>query len=190
MAGPPRTDFSSLYRGTLTPLRRFLVRMLGNRDDAADLAHDAYARVYRAMGARPLDHPKAFLFTTARNLALNHIRRRRAAPVQDADGSKIIEFTPADAPAVQHVVMARQDRARLDAAIAGLPPGCRQVLLMCKLEQRSHDEISAALGIAVSTVEKHHARALRLLRVAMQEEERKPENRSAEADATAGRNPR
>jgi len=64
-------------------------------------------------------------------------------------------------------VIAREEWLRLDAAIAGLPAGCRQVLLLRKVEQLSHAEISHRLGIAISTVEKQHARALRLLRVAL-----------------------
>jgi hypothetical protein len=43
-----------------------------------------------------------------------------------------------------------------------MPGGCRAVLLLCKVEMLSHPEIAARLGIAVSTVEKQHARAFRL----------------------------
>ncbi len=53
-----------------------------------------------------------------------------------------------------------------------LPPGCRQVLLLRKVELLSHREISERLGIAISTVEKQHARALRLLRAALPAETR------------------
>lgn len=171
MAESRHSRFTSLYRATLAPLRRYLARLIGNRTDAQDLAHDAYARVYEAMDQQHVARPEAFLYTTARRLALNQIKRRSIAPVREGDASKIIEFTPAAAPGVEEVVMVRQEWARLEAAIAALPPGCRQVLLLCKMEQRTHAEIGAALGIAVSTVEKQHARALRLLRAAMQHEE-------------------
>ena len=55
----------------------------------------------------------------------------------------------------------------LEEAIAGLPEGCRTVLLLRKVELLSHREIADRLGIAISTVEKQHARALRLLRAAL-----------------------
>jgi RNA polymerase sigma factor (sigma-70 family) len=61
-------------------------------------------------------------------------------------------------------VMARQELQQLEQAIAQLPEGCRAVLLLRKLELLSHREIAGRLGIAISTVEKQHARALRLLR--------------------------
>lgn len=71
-------------------------------------------------------------------------------------------------PGVEQQVMARQELEILEEAIAELPEGCRVVLLLCKIEQLSHREISGRLGIAVSTVEKQHARALRLLRSSME----------------------
>jgi RNA polymerase sigma-70 factor (ECF subfamily) len=165
-----RANFASFYRATLTPLRRYLARMLGNPGDAEDLAHDAYVRVYEAMDDQPVERPEAFLFTIARRLALNQIKRRQIAPVQTGDGAKIIEFAATGAPGVERVVMARQEWARLEAAVADLPAGCRTVLLLRKAEHLSHEEIGLQLGIAVSTVEKQHARALRLLRAALQDE--------------------
>jgi RNA polymerase sigma-70 factor (ECF subfamily) len=164
-----QTRFPTLYAATIAPLRRYLARLLGNSTDAQDVAHDAYARVYKAMDAKWPDNPEAYLFTTARHLALNQIKRRRIGPEHGAESAKIIEFTPAEAPSVDRIVMAREEWFRLQAAIANLPKGCREVLLMRKVEQLSHAKIGAALGIAVSTVEKQHARALRLVRAALQE---------------------
>jgi RNA polymerase sigma-70 factor (ECF subfamily) len=165
-----RANFASFYRATLGPLRRYLARMLGNHGDAEDLAHDAYVRVYEAMDGQSVQRPEAFLYTTARRLALNQLKRRQIAPVRAGDGAKIVEFAPAGGPGVERVVMARQEWARLEAAIADLPVGCRTVLLLRKGEHLSHKEISVQLGIAVSTVEKQHARALRLLRAALPDE--------------------
>ncbi len=165
-----RASFASFYSATLIPLRRYLARMLGDYNDAEDLAHDAYIRVYEAMDGRPVERPEAFLFVTARRLALNQIKRRQGAPVQTDDGGKIIEFAAAGGPGVERVVMARQEWARLEAAIAELPVGCRTVLVLRKRDQLSHEEIGRRLGIAVSTVEKQHARALRLLRAALRDE--------------------
>ncbi len=167
MPPTPQSRFAALYAATVAPLRRHVARVLGRGDEAEDLAHDAYARVYRAMNARQIERPEAYLFTTARRLALQRIKRRIGAPVREGIDPKIVEFTPAEAPGVDRVVMAREEWARLEAAVAALPPGCRQVLLMHKIERLSHAEIGAALGIAVSTVEKQHVRALRLLRASL-----------------------
>ncbi|MBK9989728.1 MAG: RNA polymerase sigma factor [Verrucomicrobia bacterium] len=180
-----RAHFPVLYAATITPLRRYLARLLGSHDDAQDIAHDAYARVYKAMDTKWPDRPEAFLFTTARHLALNQIKRRQIAPVQNTDLSNIIEFTPATTPGVEHLVMAREEWLRLEAAIARLPAGCRQVLLLRKVEQLTHAEIATTLGIAISTVEKQHARALRLLRAALQDPSQNNCKNHSEADGEA-----
>ena len=169
MSEPPRPDFGSFYRATLAPLRRYLARMLGNQADAQDVAHDAYLRVHEAMKDQRVAQPKAYLFTTARRLALNQIQRQKISPVRATDG-QVIELAASGAPGVERVVMARQEWARLEAAVAKLPEGCRTVLLMCKAEHLSHAEIGQRLGIAISTVEKQHARALRLLRAALHDD--------------------
>jgi RNA polymerase sigma factor (sigma-70 family) len=159
-------EFSALYKATLAPLRRYLTRLLGNPGEAQDVAHDAYMRVYPSLTDHSARKPEALLYTAARRLAINRLKRRSISPL--ARDAFIPEMAASPEPGVQQQVMARQELGILEEAIAGLPEGCRVVLLLCKIEQLSHREIAERLEIAVSTVEKQHARALRLLRVAME----------------------
>jgi RNA polymerase sigma-70 factor (ECF subfamily) len=166
---PPKDrDFASVYRSTLTPLRRYLARLLGNTTEAQDVAHDAYLRVYPSGDQSSADQPEAVLYTTARRLAINRLKRRSISPF-DPDGIAV-ETAASSGPGVAQQVMARQELHLLEEAIADLPEGCRTVLLLRKVELLSHREIAERLGIAVSTVEKQHARALRLLRSALPHE--------------------
>jgi RNA polymerase sigma-70 factor (ECF subfamily) len=158
-------DFSTLYRATIAPLRRYLTRLLGNTAEAQDVAHDAYLRVYPTVEQQPTEHPEALLYVTARRLAINKLKRRSISPF--AHGAPECDDAASPAPGVPQQVMARQELALLESAIAGLPEGCRAVLLLRKVELLSHREIADRLGIAISTVEKQHARALRLLRAAL-----------------------
>jgi RNA polymerase sigma factor (sigma-70 family) len=178
MAEPEHKDFGVFYRATVAPLRRFLARMVRNRSDAQDLSHDAYQRVFQAMDTGRVEKPQAFLYTTARRLALKQIRRRQIAPVSEA-GDNVIELAASQAPGVERVVMARQEWSRVQAAIAELPPGCRSVLQLSHREGLSHAEIGERLSIAVSTVEKQHARALRLLRGMLHEDAPAPRMNAA-----------
>lgn len=164
MPEPPSDpkDLASLYRRTVAPLRRYLARMLGSTAEAQDVAHDAYLRIKPVIEERKAEKPEALLYTTARRLALNQIKRRQIGPFDR--GSMAIDTAVAPSPGVVQQVMARMEWAQLEQAIAQLPEGCRTVLLLRKLEMLSHQEIADRLGIAVSTVEKQHARALRLLR--------------------------
>jgi RNA polymerase sigma-70 factor (ECF subfamily) len=160
-----RRDFAGLYRATVAPLRRYLARLLGNTAEAQDVAHDAYLCVYPKVQDHSAENPEAVLYTTARRLAFNQLKRRRIAPF--APGAAILDTAASTQPGVAQQVMARQELSQLEDAIAGLPAGCRSVLLLRKIELLSHQEIADRLGIAVSTVEKQHARALRLLRAAL-----------------------
>ena len=165
---PAPRDFPSLYRATLAPLRRYLARLLGNTTEAQDVAHDAYLRVYPAVENHTAEKPEALLYVTARRLAINRLKRRSISPLGTAGSADPAHETTASAtPGVAQQVMARQELALLQEAIAALPEGCRAVLLLRKVELLSHREIADRLGIAVSTVEKQHARALRLLRAAL-----------------------
>ena len=157
-----RSNFSSLYAITLSPLRQYLARILGNASEAQDIAHDAYLKTYSAMQEKPLEKPRAFLFVTARHLAINY-RFRRAERMQPTETTAVEEKLERS-PDVVDEVIARQNAEALDRAILALPPGCRRVLLLRNSEQISHEEIALRLGISRSNVEKHLARALRLLR--------------------------
>ncbi len=158
-------DFGAFYRSTLVPLRRYLARLLGNTPEAQDVAHDAYMRVYPAVTGDSAERPEALLYVTARRLAINRLKRRSISPVSPEGVA--LETTASASPGVAQQVMARQELQLLQKAIAELPEGCRTVLLLRKVELLSHREIADRLGIAISTVEKQHARALRLLRAAL-----------------------
>lgn len=161
-----RLDFGAFYRRTVAPLRRYVARILHDRTEAQDVAHDAYSRVYRTMAEREIEQPQGLLYTTARNLAFNHLRRRGIGPVRAEDN--VIELATSTAPGVESIVMARQEWAATEAAIHQLPLGCRAVLLLCRFEGLTHREAADRLGISPKTVEKQYARALRLLRATLQ----------------------
>lgn len=153
-------DLAGLYRATVGPLRRYLARLLGNAAEAQDVAHDAYVRVKPVLDRQAAENPEALLYTTARRLAFNRLKRNRNAPVTY---DPLAPDRASSMPGVPQQVMARQELQLLEQAIARLPEGCRSVLLLRKVELLSHQEIADRLNIAISTVEKQHARALRLL---------------------------
>lgn len=174
-----RRDFARFYQSTLMPLRRYLARLLGNPADAQDIAHDAYLRVKPTLDQQRALNPAALLYATARNLALNQLKRRRISPITAMTDRA--DDAAATAPGVAQQVMARQEWAQLEQAIAQLPEGCRTVLLLRKIDFLSHQEIACRLGIAISTVEKQHARALRLLRTGLAHQSAPAAPQSSEA---------
>lgn len=138
-------------------LRRYLRRYSLNEDAAADLAQEAFLRTYAASEKDAIEHPRAFLFQTARNLALNDIRNRKRAgteAVADFDDLGVYD----QYPSLESAHISREEFEVLCDAIEELPEQCQRVFVLRKIYQCSYKEISAELGIAVSTVEKHVAK--------------------------------
>lgn len=128
--------------------------------DADDLVQEAYARVIRAQAAAPIASVRAFLFTTARNLALDQMRRGKVIDI-----SSIAEMAELpvleDSPGVSDRVARQQELEILTHAIQSLPERCRQVLTLRKIYGLSQREIAAQLGISEHTVEAQVANGVR-----------------------------
>ncbi len=139
-------------------LRAYLHGVVGAAD-VDDLIQETYARLLRAREAGPIASPRGLLFATARNAARDLFRRRAVAdtmPIAEIDGSRVFD----EAPGVAETVSRRQEADLLAAAIAELPPRCREILVLRKFENLSHREIAKKLGIAEHTVEAQLTKAL------------------------------
>ena len=167
VAAPPSPavegeEFGALYRSTLSPLRLFLARLLGDHAEAQDIAQDAYVKTYEAMQDRPVHQPRSYLFTTARRLALTY-RIRRASRMQPTEDS-VLESKAGASPDPTSLVMAKQDREAFAAAVRDLPRACQEVLVLRLNDGLTPPEIAQKLGIAESTVSNNLTRALRRVR--------------------------
>lgn len=128
--------------------------------DIDDLVQESYARLIRAREAGRVSYAKAFLFTTARNAALDLFRRRqivRIDGVTDLAALPVIEDRPDAAEAVSR----QQELALLAEAVKTLPERCRQVVTLRLLYAMSHKEIAAELGISDQTVKAQLAKGMR-----------------------------
>ena len=133
-------------------LRAWLRARFPALPDVDDVVQEAYARVLRVPDTGAIGSVKAFLFATARNLALDHFRHQQVAAADslaEIDESSVLE----KAPAVSETVGRRQELELLTQAIQSLPERCRQVLTLRKIYGLSQKEIAAELGITEHTVE-------------------------------------
>jgi RNA polymerase sigma-70 factor (ECF subfamily) len=141
-------------------LRAWLRSRFSDEGDLDDLVQDAFVRVLRARAGGTIRSPKAFLFATARNLALDRLRHRRVTggnfPVE-FDTLALVDET-GDVP---EAVARSEEIEILARAIQSLPTRCRQVLTLRKIYGLSQKEIAARLGIAEHTVESQGAIGLR-----------------------------
>lgn len=143
-------------------LRRFVRGKVASREDAEDVIQEAYLRVLRYSADHEVESRERLLFSAARNLAVDN-GRRRAVRVRTATDYAVLEATTQTWPNADEVVYASQRLNKVEAAVAQLPPRCREVFLLNRLDGLSYTQVAAHLGISVSAVEKHMARACLLL---------------------------
>lgn len=143
-------------------LTGFLQRNRCSAAEVADLSQETFARIYEsAQRERPL-LVKAFLFQIARNLMIDHLRKQSVVPLET-----IAEFEwanlPDDKPSSERQAAARQELRLLQSALDELPPRCRQIVLMQRMDGLSQKEIAARLDITIETVQTQLAKGMRLL---------------------------
>jgi RNA polymerase sigma-70 factor, ECF subfamily len=149
----------------------FLCRMLGNEDDANDLAQDTFVRVYRACGSYiPEQKFSTWLFTIAANLARNQLRWRSRHPNVSLDAeSESTEQTlgdtlPAATPTPHESADAAERTEVVRAAVQTLPEDMREAIVLCEWEDLPVAEAAAILQSTPKAVESRLYRARKLLR--------------------------
>jgi len=141
-------------------LRAYLQARFSSLGDLDDIVQESYTKVLKARHAGTVRYAKAFLFTTARNAALDLYRRRRAIPTHTSvDGC---ELTPLEEP--PGIAESEEQSYRLEVlaeAMHALPDRCREVVMLRFLDGLSYKEIAAQLGISHETVKVHMAKGMR-----------------------------
>ncbi|MFZ5875580.1 MAG: RNA polymerase sigma factor [Nitrospirota bacterium] len=140
-------------------LEAFVARRSRDREAASDLVQESFARLLASGGTGSADSDTKMLYAVARNAAIDHGR-------MVARHGLVVVDDPADArdeavPSAEGQIAARRALEALDAALDELPERTKDVFLLRRVYGYSHTEVAAALGIAVSTVEKHLTRAVR-----------------------------
>ena len=143
-------------------LHRYLMRQLHNRDDAQDLAQEAYLRFLQLPNSGVVRKPGAYLFRIAFNLMTEwRLRQDRSVVSCDSELVESQEEVPAETPDLEDQLASRQ---RLEKVLEQVPVNYRQVLLMSKCDGMSNDEIAKVLNVAPDTVARYLGRAVAFAR--------------------------
>lgn len=158
------------------PLFTFILGMVRDEGSAADIFQETFLRVVKNI-ARYEERGmfKAWLFATARNLAMDHFRREGHgplsldAPTENEDGATTMADSIAapTAHGPEPSLETKEDREMVLRAIAELPADMREVLLMREYSGMSFKEIAAALDIPIGTALARMSRAVAKLRKAL-----------------------
>src|ERR1044072_3723760 len=153
----PTETFSKLFAESREALLQYIRRFVRSSETAKEIVQEAFLRTYRERDS--IVTPRAFLFSTARNLAANEVRHRRTV---ERDALSSDESGPdAECGALDSGLL-RDERNRLiEQAINRLPPQCRAAFTLRVFHECSYREVADRLGISVKTVEKHISRGIR-----------------------------
>lgn len=139
-------------------LTRLVRRFVDNPVEIEDIVQEAYALSLEASKTRDIDSPKAFIATTARNLALNHIRSA-AVRLNDPMGDReLSELTTTSSPE-ETLELDRKFRLYCQA-VEALPKQCRKVFTLKQVYGLTQREIAKRLNISEKTVEYHVSKGL------------------------------
>jgi len=149
-------------------LVRYLIYLLGRRDEVDDLVQETWLRVMeRGSSYDGRSRFEPWLFTIARNLAIDHLRKGRTFSLDsNAEGEEDTALqTPAsNAPSPFTLAARTEDAERLAGSLELLEPIYREALVLRFQEELSLQEISGVVGAPVATVASRIYRGLRALR--------------------------
>lgn len=158
----PRDDW---LRDEVLPLegelRAYLRRYFG-AEDVRDLVQQCYVQLCAMPDHEGIQSPRAFVFTLARNIAIQRLRHERIVPMDLVAEIEQCSDGQGASPSAERAYGAREELQRLARAVEQLPEQCRRVFTLRKVYGYSQKEIAQRLGIAENTVEKHVAKGVRL----------------------------
>lgn len=164
-----RAQLKQLYERYWNDLCRHIRATFGaGPPDPQDVAQSAFARYLSIDDHQAVENPRAFLYTTARNIALDITRhhklthRHSLSVAQDEGAQTIDECSP------ERIALASERAAALSAAIENLPRRQRQALLLNRLHDLSYSEIAERIGSSKSDVRRQIVRALATIEAALE----------------------
>lgn len=160
--------FETLVEKYKQPVMNLAWRTLRDETEAEDLAQNVFVQAWKSAGRYQATAKfSTWLFTIARNLCLNEIRRRTRHPAESLDQTREddseqpkfqIEDRQTSAP--PETMLRGELEHKVEEALAALPENQRLALALCKQEELSYEEIAEVLGCSLSATKSliHRAR--------------------------------
>lgn len=151
----------------------FIFRMVGNQEDAIDLAQESFVRIFLAIGRYRSDHAfSTYLYRIASNLAISELRKRKRRRLMsltwitggDAGGEEFEIPIPSTDRGPEDNALDDERRAVIESAILSLPERYRAPIVLRDINDLSYEEIAKALGLGIGTTKSRISRARAMLR--------------------------
>lgn len=190
LAGDLDASFETMVRAFQDRIFSFAYRLSGNREDAEEIAQDAFVRAYRALATYPPERIRAlalqaWLYRIALNAARNRFRGRRARFVsvdgggENGEAARRAWEAPADPrERPDSRLEEKESRAGIASLVAGLPEKYRAPLILRYVEGLKLEEVASILEQPLGTAKSNVHRAVNLLRGAISDSRRTKRNSS------------
>ena len=152
--------FSSFFKSHIKALRNFLFYKFGNKDQAEDVAQEAFIKLWQNCASVPIEKAKSYVYIIANNSTLNEIAHQKVVLRYEKN------FTALDRTneSPEYILEEKQFQDKLLKAIGNLNEKQRVAFLMHRIDGKKYSEIAIALNISVKAVEKRIHLALLSLR--------------------------
>ena len=152
------TAFTELVEKYKQPIQNLASRTVRDATEAEDLAQNVFVQVYKSASRyKSTAKFSTWLFTIARNLCLNEIRRRSRHPAESLDAphpeqedQPLQQFEDKKTFSPPESLLQGELAQNIDRALADLPENQRAAILLCRQDELSYEEIAEVLGCSVS----------------------------------------
>jgi RNA polymerase sigma factor, sigma-70 family len=155
-------DIRRLFLAHRRELQAYLTRKLRDAETAADLTQETFLRFAEHKGgqAAAIVHERSYLYRTAHNLAVDHVRKQRREQTDCVANDDLTEIAD-DRPSQEQAAAGQSELDRVRAALLELPERTRQVFALARIEGLTYREVAERLEISDSSVQKHLAKAIK-----------------------------
>jgi RNA polymerase sigma-70 factor (ECF subfamily) len=161
-----RKDLRRLFLAYKAEIHAYLMRQLRDIETAADLTQETFLRFAQQPASTTVVQERAYLYRTARNLAIDHLRMKRRQQTEVASHDAMADI-PENRPSLEDETDAKERLVLLRGLVERLPRRTRQAFILIRIENRSYADAAALMDVSISSVQKHMNLALRQIAAAL-----------------------
>lgn len=158
----PSGDLADAFLMCEVALKRFIARFLYRPEDVEELAQETFLRAYDASKKTVIRSPRAYFFRIAKYIALKELDLK-SNRLTDYLEEAVEENQLEDETTLEEELIAEQKISNYCNAISMLPPQCRKIFIMRKVQAKTYKEICDTTQLSISAVEKHIANGVQKL---------------------------
>jgi RNA polymerase sigma-70 factor (ECF subfamily) len=152
-------EFERFYKKQYPALLHFARYLINSNEDALEIVNDVFVAVWNKRDKLQLnDSLKSYLFTSVKNSCINFQKKNRLkfSELTDVDGAS--DYKADEGLEIKEL------NNDLDKALSLLPPKCKQVFLMSRVDGLKYQQIADVMDISIKTVEAQMSKALKIFK--------------------------